>query len=62
MPDHGIHNVVFMASEHDTVYAYDADHPGNPLWRVSVLEAGETPSDTQGCAQSNLRSALQPRR
>ncbi len=51
MPDQGIHNVVFMASEHDTVYAYDADHPGNPLWRVSVLEAGETPADTQGCGQ-----------
>jgi hypothetical protein len=51
MPDHGIHNVVFMASEHDTVYAYDADYPGDSLWHVSVLQPGETPADPQGCSQ-----------
>ena len=51
IPDNGRHNVVFAASEHDTVYAYDADQPGDPLWRVSMLAAGETPSDTLGCSQ-----------
>jgi hypothetical protein len=51
MPDHGIHNVVFMASEHDTVYAYDADYPGDSLWHASVLQPGETPADPQGCLQ-----------
>ena len=51
IPDNGRHNVVFAATEHDTVYAYDADQPGDPLWRVSMLAAGETPSDTLGCPQ-----------
>jgi hypothetical protein len=51
MPDRGTRNVVFLASEHDTVYAYDADRAGDPLWQVSVLAPGETPADTQGCPQ-----------
>ena len=51
IPDNGRHNVVFAATEHDTVYAYDADQSGDPLWRVSMLAAGETPSDTLGCPQ-----------
>jgi len=31
-------NVVFVATEHDTVYAFDADDPNasTPLWRVSL--------------------------
>ena len=51
IPDNGRHNVIFAATKHDTVYAYDADQPGDPLWRVSILGAGETPSDTLGCSQ-----------
>jgi len=34
------HNVVFIASESDSVYAYDAD-TGTLLWHVSLLLAGE---------------------
>lgn len=39
------HNVVLIATEHDSVYAFDADQYGNgsPLWQVSLLQAGETP-------------------
>jgi hypothetical protein len=39
------HNVVFAATEYDSVYAFDADNPGNgsPLWKTSLLQAGETP-------------------
>jgi hypothetical protein len=39
------HNVVFAATENDTVYAFDADNFGNgsPLWKVSLLQAGEVP-------------------
>jgi hypothetical protein len=40
-----IHNVVFAATENDTVYAFDADNFGNgsPLWKVSLLQPGEVP-------------------
>jgi outer membrane protein assembly factor BamB len=44
------HSVVFVATEHDSVYAFDADS-GAVLWHVSLLAAGETLSDTRGCFQ-----------
>jgi hypothetical protein len=44
------HNVVFAATEHDSVYAFDAD-TGSVLWQVTLLAAGETPSDMHGCSQ-----------
>jgi hypothetical protein len=35
----GIHNVVFVATEHDTVYAFDADaSPCTTLWTASLLD------------------------
>jgi hypothetical protein len=39
------HNVVFVATEMASVYAFDADNfgDGTPLWRTSLLQAGETP-------------------
>jgi hypothetical protein len=43
-------NVVYVATEHDSVYAFDAD-TGAQLWRVSLLPAGESLSDTHGCDQ-----------
>ena len=51
IPNQGTHNVVFVATEHGTVYAYDADRAGVPLWQVSMLGPGETPSDDIGCFQ-----------
>jgi Immunoglobulin domain/PQQ enzyme repeat len=44
------HNVVFVATEHDSVYAFDAD-TGAILWQVSLISAGETTSDDRGCSQ-----------
>ena len=44
------HNVAFVATEHGSVYAVDAD-AGTPIWQVSVLANGETPSDTHSCTQ-----------
>ena len=44
------HNVLFVASEHGTVYAFDADS-GAMLWHVSTLMSGETTSDDHGCSQ-----------
>lgn len=39
------HNVLFAATEKDSVYAFDADRygTGTPLWQTSLLQAGETP-------------------
>jgi hypothetical protein len=44
------HNVVFAATEHDSVYAFDSD-TGAALWHVSLLGAGETTSNDHGCNQ-----------
>ena len=46
----GTHNVLFIATEHDSVYAVDAD-AGTILWQKSLLGPGETTSDTRGCTQ-----------
>ena len=38
IPNQGIHNVVYVATMHNTVYAFDADNPKtpNPLWETSL--------------------------
>jgi hypothetical protein len=46
----GTFNTVFVATEHDSVYAFDSDS-GAILWHVSLLGTGEKPSDTRGCSQ-----------
>lgn len=38
IPGKGTHNVLFIATEHDSVYAFDADSPSaKPLWHVSFV-------------------------
>jgi hypothetical protein len=55
----GQRNVVFIVTQHDSVYAFDADNPtsGIPLWQVSLINpaAGITtvPISEQGCAKVN---------
>ncbi|HVI10584.1 MAG TPA: pyrrolo-quinoline quinone [Candidatus Binatia bacterium] len=44
------HNLLIVATENDSVYAFDADN-GTQLWHISALQAGETPSDDRGCSQ-----------
>ena len=34
-----VHNVVILATENDSVYAYDADSSGAPLWKASMVDA-----------------------
>ena len=43
-PNNGAHNLLIVATENDSVYAFDADS-GATIWQVSVLKTGETPSD-----------------
>ena len=50
IPAVGVRNVLYVATEHDSVYAFDADN-GAILWRITVLAAGETPSDQRSCGQ-----------
>jgi len=50
IPLKGMQNVVFVATEHDSVYAYDADST-NLFWQVSMLGTNEVSSDNRGCDQ-----------
>jgi hypothetical protein len=50
IPGNGTHNVLFVVTENDTVYGFDADS-GTYLWHVTMLASGEAPSDDRGCSQ-----------
>ena len=46
----GTHNVIFAATTHDTVYAFDADtNPCVTYWRKSLFGSGETWVSNFGC-------------
>lgn len=49
IPGKGTHNVVFVATEHDSLYSFDADS-GASYWQVSLLKSGEATSDTRNCS------------
>src|SRR5262249_54703229 len=47
LPDASTHNVVYVATQNDTVYAFDADDPdpdAAPLWKVHFGHAAVTPN------------------
>ncbi|HTX36825.1 MAG TPA: hypothetical protein VME43_17470, partial [Bryobacteraceae bacterium] len=50
IPGSGVHNVLYVATENDSLYAFDADTFAQ-LRQVSLLGANETPSDDHGCSQ-----------
>ncbi len=45
IPGQGTHNVVYVATEHDSVYAFDADTGGTALWHDTFLINGATTVD-----------------
>jgi hypothetical protein len=55
IPGKGTHNVLYVATEHDSLYAFDAD-TGSQLWTVSFLINGATtlsPSNVDGSQDIN---------
>jgi len=46
-----LHNVVFVATENNSVYAFDSDS-GATIWKVSLEGPGETTGDGWGCFQT----------
>ena len=53
----GVHNVVIIATENDSVYAYDADSSGAPLWKASMVDAAHG----AGAGETALNSATTTR-
>src|SRR5258708_2057035 len=61
MADGKLHNVLFVATAHDSIYAFDADG-NNPadghLWRVSLLGRGETYVSFEDVNTTDIKPAI----
>jgi outer membrane protein assembly factor BamB len=59
IPHNGTHNVLVVATENDTVYAFDAD-TGATIWRVMTLETGETAAPNPVCPTCAVTIGINP--
>ena len=59
IPNYGVVNVVYVATMHDSVYAFDAD-TGVQYWRTSLIDANGTtePVSLLGCGAVNSYSEV----
>ena len=55
IPGTGTKNVLYVVTEHGSVFAFDADNvsgtSAKPLWQISTQLPGEGPSDNRSCGQ-----------
>lgn len=54
IPGVGTKNVLYVVTEHGSVFAFDADNvtaSAAPLWKITTQLPGEMPSDDRGCGQ-----------
>jgi hypothetical protein len=54
IPNLGTHEVVYVATENDSVYAFDANTKQAPLWHASFLSAGVTPVPAPDTSESTI--------
>ena len=57
----GQHNVVFVATEHDSLYAFDADgnaNPCQPLWKVSLIDSAHGAAAAETSVPSGFNTSL----
>jgi Bacterial Ig-like domain (group 1) len=62
IPNQGTHNVVYVTTQNDSVYAFDADTLQAPLWTTSLLYPSGTeavPVLDQGCGGGNVTQFTQ---
>jgi len=63
IPGKGVHNVFYVATEHDSLYAFDADsnsgENGSPLWKASFIDSSDGIT-TLSIDDVNCNSAVVP--
>jgi len=61
IPGVGNRNVLYIVTEHDSVYAFDADSSSTtPLWKTTVLSSGVTPIPTSDFPSTTVAKLFGP--